>query len=145
MHNLFTILSLLSSALAAPLQPRQGSGSVTGNGLSFYNPNLSAGAGLKSPTTYTCYAGGPSGFPKQAQWASFNSLWKFQSGNALAPIGDSQAQIQDMHDAIVAVSKAAKVDARVILAVIIQESTGKVDVGCVSRLPFLTVALTATD
>jgi len=56
-----------------------------------------------------------------SSWMSFNAMWALQVQDALAPIGDSAAEQQAIYNAIVSVSQSAKVDARVILAVIIDE------------------------
>jgi len=92
-------------------------------GLAFYNANLNSGnAGYANPsTTYNCYSGPASNFPAMKQWMSFNNMWKLMQRDALTPIGDTVTEQAMMLKAIKQVSKQAKVDARVILAVIIGE------------------------
>jgi len=48
-------------------------------------------------------------------------MWALQIQDALTPIGDSAAEQQAIYNAVLAVSSNAKVDPRVILAVIIDE------------------------
>ena len=99
--------------------------------LAFYTSDPSSGAaGYPSHAAYTCYVGPATNFPPPSKWQSFTTLWNFQVTNALQPIGDSAAEIAALHDAIVAVAQTARIDARVILAVVLVESTGNVRVGC---------------
>ena len=58
---------------------------------------------------------------------------KFQVTNALRPIGDSESEIQALRNAIILVGWNARVDPRVILSVILQESTGNLRVGCTNN------------
>ena len=119
-----------------PLQTRNDSTAVSAPyGSTYYYPDLRVGGpGYgASHHNYTCYAGPWRSFPPPAKWISFNYLWQFQVNNALRPIGDNEAEIQAIYNGIVQVSRDARVDARVILAVIIQESTGNVRVGCTNN------------
>ena len=128
---LLSFLALLSAVFSLPLEIRDGTGAVTSKtGLTFYNANYNDGTGHASHSNYTCYRGAASNFPAPSKWASFANLYAFQRSNALLPIGDSNAEAQAIYNAILSISKTAKVDARVILAVIVQESTGNVRVGC---------------
>ena len=130
-----TIHALLLStiALAAPLHPRRNTVSVTGSGLTFFSPNLTEGSPMQPPTAYTCYSGSAANFPPLTQWASFNDLWNFQVTNAFAASGDSSSDIQDLKSSILSTSRAAKVDPRVILGIILQESSGNLNVGCTNN------------
>ena len=134
MHFIVSLCTLASVALGAPLYGGDGLAAVTSAlGLSFYSSSLDAGAPLGNPATYTCYSGPATNFPSPDKWASFSALWNFQVTNSLQPIGDSAEEIGAMHDAIVQVAQAAKVDARVILAMVIKESTGNVRVPCTNN------------
>ena len=124
------------AASTKALETRDPNAAVTAPyGSTYYNPNFNAGGpGYgASHNMYTCYAGTWKNFPPPAQWISFSSLWQFQVNNALKPIGDNSSEIQAIYDGIVQVSQVSKIDARVILAVIIQESTGNVHVGCTNN------------
>ena len=102
--------------------------------LAFYTASPSSGGpGYASHATYNCYTGGAQNFPAPSSWVSYNTLWAFQVNNALKPIGDSDAEITAISNAIVSVAQTAMVDARVILAVVITESTGNVRVGCTNN------------
>lgn len=132
MLSFLNLLLVGYTAFAAPILPR-GSTFVQGTGVSFYSSDLSAGAALKAGSDYTCYRGSASRFPDIGQWASFDDLWKFQITNALSPIGDSSAEIQALQSAITSIGQAAQVDPRVILSIILQESTGNLKVGCTNN------------
>lgn len=138
MFYAFTAAALLLPALslAAPaLEPRQDWGAVTNSvGLSFFNPDLGAGtAGKANPSDYTCYSGPASNFPDPSTWISFNSMWAMLAADELTPIGDSADEQAAMLAAITRVAKNSMVDARVILATIVDESTGNVNVGCTNN------------
>jgi glucan 1,3-beta-glucosidase len=130
------LLVLSTLGLAAPTTRRQlaSTPQVTSEtGLTFFTTDLNTGASLKSPDSYTCYGGPASNFPAQSEWASFNDLWTVQSSTNLNANGNTPADISNLHDSILEVSAAAKVDARVILAMIIQESAGNLHVGCTNN------------
>ena len=100
-----------------------GAGAVVTNtvALSFYDPDpTNSTAGNSNASTYTCYSGPASNFPAMSQWMSFNAMFATAQQYSLSVL-DSTAQITDMYAAILNVSAQAKVDARVILAVIIKE------------------------
>ena len=132
MYFLILFTTLFSLAFSAPLQPRGTNDAVTAPvGLTYYSPDFNAGAtGYASRSTYTCYNGTWQKFPPPAKWQSFAKLWQFQLGNALLPIGDSKAEAAAVYTGIVQIAKVARIDARVILSMIIAESTGNVRVPC---------------
>jgi hypothetical protein len=66
-------------------------------------------------------SGQPSDFPTVDQWINFNDMWALNLKNTIDQTTDSATDKQAIHDAIVQVSIASKVDARLILAAIIQE------------------------
>jgi hypothetical protein len=128
--SLILALSFLKQTTAAPytstttfLTARDGTGSVTSTaGLAWYDANLSDGtSGRSNPSLYTCFSGPASNFPARSSWISFNAMWALQTQDALTPIGDSAAEQQAIYNAILNVSSNAKIDPRVILAVIIDE------------------------
>ena len=90
-------------------------------GLSFYNSDYTNGtAGNSNASSYTCYSGPASNFPAMSKWINFNAMFATAQQYFLSVL-DTIDQIADIYAAIVNVSTQAKVDARVILAVIIQE------------------------
>ena len=139
--KLLTSLSLFSSALTLPatsghdhhalhahhsrnVLPRNGAGSAitVSAALDFYDPTFSDGAPMYSdPTEYQCFSGPASNFPAHSQWSSFWDLFNLNQKTSMAPIGDTGAEQGAMYDAIVTVSQQSKVDARIILAIIVQE------------------------
>lgn len=134
--NFLTLLALPLVAISAPLSPRQGWGAVTNaKALKFYEPNWTKGStGYSDPSTYTCYQGTWDRFPAISKWKTFNSMWEFLKQTALLKIGQNTPQeVQAVYNGIQQVSKETKVDARIILAVIIQESTGNVRAPCTNN------------
>ncbi|KAF8323959.1 hypothetical protein DL93DRAFT_2070113 [Clavulina sp. PMI_390] len=111
--------------------PEWGIGSYVDNptALAWYNSDLNAGTSGVDPTAYTCFAGNVNSLPPISQWMSFTASWARQQQYSLGNFDTSTQQTQ-IHDAIVQVSQESKVDARLILAVIMQESTGNVNVAC---------------
>lgn len=129
-------LTLLPVALAAPsspLNPRDGAGSVvtSSNGLAWYSSTLTSGtSGRTDPSSYTCFNGPASNYPSLSTWVNFGTMWNNSVKYTFSQEPDTPAQIQDIYNAIVATSKAAKVDARYILATILLESSGNLSVPC---------------
>ncbi|MCJ1249408.1 hypothetical protein MMC30_006632 [Trapelia coarctata] len=120
----------------AAIIPRNGATSTVTDptALSFYQRNLTKGdPGYPVPNTYQCFSGPAATFNSKVplrHWMSFESMFALNKQYSLLPIGDTPAEAIAIYNAIVSVSKVAKVDARVILAVVIQESTGNVRVPC---------------
>ncbi|KAI9832282.1 MAG: hypothetical protein M1819_004460 [Sarea resinae] len=125
----------LQSSSSSPLQARNGAGSVVtnSNALAWFASNPNTGvAGYSSPTAYTCYSGAASNFPAFDQWMDFTAMWNLNVQNSLSVEEDS-TDYDDMLNSINSVSASAQVDARLILAVIMQESTGNVNVACTNN------------
>lgn len=88
--------------------------------------------------TYVFYKGDGSvaaGWPDATSWSSFESLFavniplmKQSCGNLNDGANDSDAEIADIKQALIQISKEAKVDRRVALAIMMQESKGCVRV-----------------
>lgn len=127
----FLLFPILALAAPTTLDTRQVSNAkysaasqkVTSQaGLAWYSSSLNNGAAAKSdPSSYTCYSGPASNFPPMSSWTSFNAMWSIMAADALTPIGDSPKEQKLMLQAIKTVSKQAKVDPRIILAVIVGE------------------------
>lgn len=102
--------------------PQDGVGSVvTGPGLNWYNPDLTAGTGgLSDPTQYICYSGPKENFPPISEWMNFMSAFGLNRDISMV-INDSPIEIDAIWHAIQTVSAESLVDARLILAVIMQE------------------------
>ncbi|MCJ1282861.1 hypothetical protein MMC26_002187 [Xylographa opegraphella] len=115
---------------------QSGPGTVVRNptALSFYNPSLNNGtAGYDPPDTYECYSGPAANFPPISTWMNFLAAFKRNQQYSLVLAGDTGPEQRAIYKAIITTSRQAKVDARLILAVIIQESTGNVHVGCTNN------------
>ena len=83
-------------------------------------------------TGYVQYGGPASAFPDPSHWASFDQLWT--QNVRLMKYHDSDSEIAMIKSAIETVSRESKVDARVILCIIVQESGGNVRVQSVSSV-----------
>ena len=105
---------------------RNGKGSVVTNptALSFYDPSFAYGTvGYSTPTTYNCYSGPAVNFPAHSTWMNFDQMFNRNQQYSLVVAGDTSPEQMAIYNAIVSVSQQAKVDPRVILAVIIQEAS----------------------
>ncbi|KAL8913026.1 MAG: hypothetical protein Q9171_002094 [Xanthocarpia ochracea] len=71
---------------------------------------------------YVPYQGPASAYPPRDKWASYDALWKFNSG--LIKNNASPQEIQWIKEAIETVSRSSRVDVRCILCIIVQESGG---------------------
>lgn len=118
-----------------PILPRDGTGAVTSaGGLSWYSANTAEGTtGQSDPSSYTCYSGPASNFPAMDTWISFENMWALQVADALTPIGDTAIEQAAILHGIQKISASSLVDPRVILAVIVDESTGNINVGCTNN------------
>jgi len=131
--SLLPLLHQVFSAPTAELVTRDGTGSVvtSATALTWYSSSLTAGtSGLSTPSDYTCYSGAASNFPAFSSWVNFGTMWNNSLQYTLNLEPNTKAQNTDIYNAIVATSKAAKVDARVILATILLESSGNLSVPC---------------
>lgn len=126
-----TLLSLVAHSFATPvytptdaadLVRRDGTGSVTGSaGLSWYDPQIvDGGRGRTNTSSYVCYKGAATNFPARTTWMNFKAMFALQKQVNLQYV-DNANQIQYIYNAILNISQLAKVDARVILGVIIEE------------------------
>jgi hypothetical protein len=115
-----TVLSKLRSLPA--IAPRNGVGSaVTGAGLNWYTSSFSTGgSGYADPQYYYCFNGPASNFPPFGNWMNFYDMFDLNQADSM--VYEESGAIQgDLWNAIVQVAANAKVDARFILAVIMQE------------------------
>lgn len=106
------------------------SGVTESAGLSWYSHKYNSGAPSGSFSGYQCYPGDTASFPAHNQWLSFEDLWNINVPTM--KINDSPGEVANIKKAIKAVSKESSVDARLILAVIMQESAGNVNAPCTS-------------
>ncbi|KKK12676.1 putative exo-beta-1,3-glucanase [Aspergillus rambellii] len=106
---------------------------VTGNGLNWYSSSLTDGAtAYEDPEYYYCFGGPAANFPPLANWMGFTAMFDLNQETSMAQVESGPIQ-GDIWNAIVEVSAAAKVDARLVLAVVMQESSGNVYVGCTNN------------
>ncbi|KAL9049359.1 MAG: hypothetical protein Q9162_007255 [Coniocarpon cinnabarinum] len=96
------------------------------------NHSTSDSAGASTESAYQCYQGPPSNFPTADKWISYDSMKKIHAklGQTWCSNGvlNSDDQVNWVFEAIDAVGAASMVDKRVILAQMIQESSGCVNV-----------------
>lgn len=91
------------------------------NGLKWYNPSLTTGnKPYANPKYYYCFRGIKENFPPITNWMKFSEMFVFNQKTTLVHF-DSGPEQGAIYDAILQVSREAKVDARLILAVIMQE------------------------
>lgn len=83
---------------------------------------------ISNPTpvggAFVNYSGPASSFPNPSSWATYASLWTFNSG--LMKYSNSTAEIAIVGNAILQVARESGMDARVILCMIMQETGGNV-------------------
>jgi glucan 1,3-beta-glucosidase len=116
------------------LQTRNGAGSsVSGSGLNWYTSSFSTGnSGYSDPQYYYCFGGSASDFPPFSNWMNFYAMFDLNQQDSMDY--EESGPIQgDIWNAIVQVSADSKVDARFILAIIMQESTANVYVPCTNN------------
>jgi len=113
---------LLSKSNAKVAPPLSGIGSVvTGKGLAWYNPSFTVGnKGYQDPSYYWCFRGIKENFPPIGNWMNFYDMFNLNQRTTMVRF-DSGPEQGEIYNAIVRVSQEAKVDARLILAVIMQE------------------------
>jgi len=100
------------------------------------NANIFDGTGNGGSDVYNCYFGSFEGFPASDKWIEFDDMWNqgldvmFNSceNNPSTAPGDTGEQAGQIWNAIQQVSQASLVDHRFILAVIMQESKGCVNI-----------------
>ena len=111
------------AAPSAPPVPNGFGSTVTSStGLTFFDPTSTDGsAGYSDPSTYNCFSGPVSNFPPFSAWITFIDMFELNQRSNLGPVGDSWPEQIAVYNAILAVSADSKVDARVILSVILQE------------------------
>lgn len=123
----------LTTSSAASTTVNPATASVTNQAaLAFYDPNLDDGTQGRDPPSggYECFAGPAGNFPLMSTWATFNTMWTVLSRDEFSGTHDTADQIAQIRTAIVSVSQVAEVDPRIILAVVMVESAGAVDVPC---------------
>ena len=141
--------SAAASSQAAPSASSSASSSSGGSGSGATVTNQQAfsdGAASKTVDTttgqqvqdgtYNCYGGSPSDYPDSSKWGSFDNLWTNNQKliqESCTNLGDgadpTPTQISMMKTAITQVAGDSFVDARFILAIMLQESHGCVNVG----------------
>jgi len=101
------------------LTARGVAGSVTGPGVVWYQPDLSIGRnGYRDPQYYQCFRGPAANFPGFRNWMSFSDMFRLNQGTMLQ--SEDAAIVACIRDSILQVSRNATVDARLILAIIMQ-------------------------
>lgn len=129
-------------------QPTQNDGGSTTSSSYSSFPNTtttplpaSGGSSTTGTSTYQCFSNG--NYPAQSTWPSFASLWSLHvsaittANSAVSAIdtgsvsgGGGGSTTQILHDKILLVASDTSVDARLVLATILQESGGMLDAPC---------------
>lgn len=137
---LFALLSIILTTAAAPMLEKRTS--YVGFGSTFtrvtnkdslpwykpYTPTDVHKAAINNPTAYTCYHGNSDALPYVTSWKPFDALW----ATALPALRthNSAAHNVLLRAKILQIARETTVDARLILAMILQESSGNLAVPC---------------
>ncbi|KAF2501149.1 hypothetical protein BU16DRAFT_522158 [Lophium mytilinum] len=130
---LIAALGLLPTVLAYPAQVSPGLATVSnGAALKWYSTNFDKGgpAPEKAASFYNCHGTELSDFPSFEEWISFDDMWKINEPILEAVNPEYLDLIPTIREKIELVSADSQVDARLILAVIMEESTGNLNVPC---------------
>ncbi|KAK5018600.1 hypothetical protein LTR60_001433 [Cryomyces antarcticus] len=109
-------------------------GVTTATSTAWYTDNFSKGPSTPA-SGYQCYHGDVSKYPTKDKWMNFYDLFNHNKPAMLARNNGNGELVGEIWNAIVKVSQDAKVDARVILATVMQESTGQANVPCTGTMP----------
>ncbi|KAF2140986.1 uncharacterized protein K452DRAFT_288374 [Aplosporella prunicola CBS 121167] len=149
--RLSTVFLLATSALAFPTSQPQAahdSPSISARGIynivagalgaNWYTPysqqkSGQSGSGSESSVSYEKYCGSVAKYPPMKKWQTFDSLWQINLP-VIKSKGTSDKLIAVLKAKILAIALESQVDARVILATIMQESGGKLDVPCTAKV-----------
>lgn len=80
---------------------------------------------------YSCYGGELSNYPSVDEWLSWDALWNVNREQVLSSNGGDTYIQHYVQEAILQAERESNVDARLILAILMQESNGKASVDCV--------------
>jgi len=92
----------------------------SGQALNWFQDDSSAGC-TNVINEYHCYEGILASYPAMSTWLSFDSLWAANQDTISTQNADNQSIVGLIHDAIIKVSSESTVDARFILAIVLQE------------------------
>ncbi|KAF2814726.1 uncharacterized protein BDZ99DRAFT_408085 [Mytilinidion resinicola] len=102
--------------------------------LNWYSSNFDKGgpapASEKTASFYNCKGPQISDFPSFDEWISFNDMWQINEPILKLSNPDHPNLIPTIREKIELVSTSTQVDARLILAIIMEESTGNLNVPC---------------
>jgi hypothetical protein len=132
-----SLLPFIGTAVAIPTPLGWGTLSTTVSetvSSKEYTNSLTDGvSSVSNPNSYTCYDSNSKPFPSTSDWLSFNTLWDNNKNDMTTTIKKSTAQgnvdVQGntadenskLKDAIVKIAGDVKLDARVVLAIVMQE------------------------
>ncbi|KAB2570553.1 Exo-beta-protein [Lasiodiplodia theobromae] len=132
-----------------PTQNDDGGSTTNSSSYSFATPlpqSPSSGSSTAGTSTYQCFSNG--NYPAPSTWPTFAALWSLHASaittanSAVSAIdtgsgsvsgggsSSSSTTTQILHDKILLVASDTSVDARLILATILQESGGRLDAPC---------------
>ena len=95
----------------------------------WYSSNTTSGSSSPA-TSYQCFGGILGDYPTMDKWLNFDTLWKNDKDLMIAANtpaysqADAARYIDMMHDSIVQVANDTLLDARIILAVMLEEVSG---------------------
>lgn len=90
------------------------------SGEKWYSSDFKSGSSPgDESSSYQCFHGDVDKYPSMNKWMSFNDMYHLNKPAMMQ--SQSEDIVNHIHDAIVDVSKSSKLDARIILAIIMQE------------------------
>jgi hypothetical protein len=119
--------------IAESIKARQGYGQASGVALNWYTSDFSTGgSGYADSGYYYCFGGSAADFPPFENWMNFYDMFDLNQNVQMAPVESGPIQ-GAIWNAIVSVSESALVDARFILAIIMQEVCFPIQIGAMPQ------------
>jgi hypothetical protein len=119
--------------IAESIKARQGYGQASGAALNWYTSDFSTGgSGYADSGYYYCFGGSAADFPPFENWMNFYDMFDLNQNVQMAPVESGPIQ-GAIWNAIVSVSESALVDARFILAIIMQEVCFPIQIGAMPQ------------
>ena len=101
------------------------------------NNQIPLAGGKQSPSKfeYKCFAGDVQNYPSPEKWPSWEALWDVNREQVLSSNGGDTYLQHYIQEGVLQVASDTNTDARLILAVIMQETKGVADAQCIGAAP----------
>lgn len=120
-----------TATLPAPSTPAPSESSAPDSGSGSSSGGIDIGSGKSYIKTFLGNGDVSAGWPAEDQWANFETMWKTNLDNVISKsctsfgqTNNSPSESADLKSAIEDVAQSSGVDARFILAIVMQESNG---------------------